>query len=130
MPLVHYSLLRLAILGGCWALLQLAGLHPLIALGVAALVAWGVSYVTLPGPRDAAARWLAERDAERRARGGRPSLSARAQADADAEDAAVGAADDERTGPAGGRPGPGDEQEGTAGSSGAQSASPSPSSTP
>jgi hypothetical protein len=94
-PLVVYSLLRLVLFGACWWLLAWVGLNPWLAVVVAAFLAWGLSYVALPGPRDAAARWLAARDAERKARGGRPHLSARAQQDAADEDAQVDAASDD-----------------------------------
>lgn len=130
MPFVVYSLLRLALLAGCWALLGWAGLHPLLALAAAALLAWGISYVALAGPRDAAARWLAERDAARKARGG---MSARERRDADDEDAAVDAAAGADAAPAD-EPATADQPTPSDGSAAAgpsaQSASPSPSSTP
>ena len=93
MPLVVYSVLRLALFGACWWVLVWAGLDPWLAVVAAAFLAWGLSYVTLPGPRDAAARWLAEQAARRKA--GVPTLSARAQRDAADEDALVEAAADE-----------------------------------
>ena len=65
MPVVVYSVLRVALLVLSWLLLTWAGLHPLAALLVAAFVAWGLSYVALGGPRDAAARYLAERGVDR-----------------------------------------------------------------
>lgn len=92
MPVVVYSVLRVALLVLSWVLLTWAGLHPLAALLVAAFVAWGLSYVALGGPRDAAARYLAERAAVRAAHAGRPVLSPHAREDADVEDAAVDAA--------------------------------------
>ncbi|CAL8970424.1 hypothetical protein CELL_00769 [Cellulomonas sp. T2.31MG-18] len=92
MPVVVYSVLRVALLVLSWLLLTWAGLHPLAALLVAAFVAWGLSYVALGGPRDAAARYLAERAAVRAAHAGRPMLSPHAREDADVEDAAVDAA--------------------------------------
>lgn len=92
MPVVVYSVLRVALLVVSWLLLTWAGLHPLAALLVAAFVAWGLSYVALGGPRDAAARYLAERAAVRAAHAGRPVLSPHAREDADVEDAAVDAA--------------------------------------
>lgn len=104
MPFVVYSLLRLALFGACWFALVWAGLNPFVAVVAAALTAWGLSYVALRGPRDAAARWIAEKDAARKAAVARPG------ADAAAEDALLDAAGDEPTPP--------------------QSASPSPSSTP
>lgn len=93
MPLLVYSLLRLALVGVCWALLVWVGLNPWAAVVVAALVAWGLSYVALARPRDAAARWLADRAARRR---GTSPLSARALRDEADEDALVEAQDDER----------------------------------
>ncbi len=124
MPFVVYSLLRLALVALCWLALVWAGLHPLAAVIAAALLAWGLSYVALRGPRDAAARWIARKDAERKARLGRPALSARAQADADAEDALI-----DEPGPP--RPGRADEPPAPASPDGGpQSARPSPSSTP
>lgn len=92
MPVVVYSVLRVALLAASWVLLSWAGLHPLVALLVAAFVAWGLSYVALGGPRDAAARYLAQRAAARAEHAGRPVLSPHAREDADAEDAAVDAA--------------------------------------
>lgn len=92
MPVVVYSVLRLALLAVSWLLLTWAGLNPLVALLVAAFVAWGLSYAALGGPRDAAARYLADRAAARAAHHGRPVLSAHARQDADVEDAAVDAA--------------------------------------
>jgi hypothetical protein len=85
-PLLVYSLLRLVLFVACWVALVWAGLNPLVAVVVAALAAWGLSYVAMRGPRDAAARWLAEQEAKRR---GVPQLSARARKDAADEDALV-----------------------------------------
>ena len=144
MPVVVYSVLRLALLAVSWLLLTWAGLHPLAALLVAAFVAWGLSYVALGGPRDAAAGYLAERAAVRAAHAGRPVLSSHAREDADVEDAAVDAAlGDAVTGDAAGDaresvdPDPDDEvperpadRPRRAGSGSAQSASASPSSMP
>ena len=105
MPLLVYSLLRLALVGVCWAVLVWVGLNPWAAVVVAALVAWGLSYVALARPRDAAARWLADRAARRR---GTSPLSARARRDEDDEDALVEAQDDERPAAA-----PGERRAGT-----------------
>ena len=91
MPLVVYSVLRLALFGVCLGLLWWAGLRSWLVAIVAALLAWALSYVLLNGPRDAAARQLAERAERRRDAGDRPVLSRRAQEDADVEDAAVDA---------------------------------------
>ncbi|WNB85934.1 DUF4229 domain-containing protein [Cellulomonas sp. ATA003] len=86
MPLVTYSALRIALLAACFGLGYLAGLRTWLLLIVATLVAWGLSYVLLRGPRDRAALYLAER-AERRASGHR--FSAHAESDAAHEDAVV-----------------------------------------
>ena len=126
MPLLVYSLLRLALFGACWGALVWAGLNPWIAVVVAAFLAWGLSYVALPGPRDAAARWLAEQDAKRKA--GISTLSARAQQDAADEDALVDASSEEPADePAPSSDGPTAPLDGRGD---AQSANPSPSSTP
>lgn len=84
MPVVVYSLLRLLLFVVVTAGLWWAGMQSWLAPLVAAFLAWGLSYVLLRGPRDAAVRHLAARDEARRARGGQGE---RAQADADAEDA-------------------------------------------
>ena len=90
MPLLVYSLLRLVLFVACWVALVWAGLNPWISVVVAALAAWGLSYVAFRGPRDAAARWLAEQEAKRK---GKPQLSARARQDAADEDALVESGD-------------------------------------
>ncbi len=130
MPLLVYSLLRLALFGACWWALAWAGLDPWLAVVAAALVAWGLSYVALRGPRDAAARWLAEQDARRKA--GIPNLSARARQDAADEDALVEAPPDGRTpDEASTDEVPGEQpREPEPGEGDGQSASPRPSSTP
>lgn len=110
-----YSVARLALLAACAVGLWLVGLHPVAAVVAGALVAWGVSYVVLSRPRDAAARYLAAR-AGRRRRGETTGLAARIRDDAAAEDAAAARAVD--VAQAESRP------------DAAQSASPSPSSTP
>ncbi|MFI6425483.1 DUF4229 domain-containing protein [Promicromonospora sp. NPDC050880] len=66
MPLVIYTLLRLALFGVAFGGLYLAGLRGWLLPIVAVVVALTVSYLTLTGPRDAATRWIAAR-AERRA---------------------------------------------------------------
>ncbi|NUU17973.1 DUF4229 domain-containing protein [Cellulomonas humilata] len=88
MPFVVYSVLRLALFGACLGLLWWAGLRSWLVVIVAAFLAWGLSYVLLSGPRDAAALQLAERAERRRAAGDRTVLGKRAQQDADVEDAA------------------------------------------
>ncbi|MGY4645463.1 DUF4229 domain-containing protein [Cellulomonas sp. URHB0016] len=87
MPLVTYSVLRLALFAVCLGLLWWAGMRSWLVVVVAALVAWGLSYVLLRGPRDAAARQLADRAERRRALAGRERFGGRAQEDADLEDA-------------------------------------------
>jgi hypothetical protein len=94
-PFVIYSVLRLALFGVCLGLLWWAGLRSWLVVIVAAFLAWGLSYVLLSGPRDAAARQLADRAERRREAGDRPVLGKRAQEDADLEDAADDAARDD-----------------------------------
>ena len=91
MPIVTYSILRLGLFAACLGALFWAGLGGWLLVVVAAVAAWGVSYVVLAGPRDAAAVALAGR-AAKRATGRR--FSAAAEADAAHEDAAVDAATD------------------------------------
>ncbi|MBD7920050.1 DUF4229 domain-containing protein [Cellulomonas sp. Sa3CUA2] len=86
MPVVVYSLLRAALFLAATGLLWWAGMRSWLAPVLAAVIAWGLSYVLLPRQRDAAAVHLAERAEQRRARGG---LGARAREDAAAEDAAA-----------------------------------------
>ncbi len=92
MPFVVYSVLRLALFAACLGLLWWAGLRSWLVAVVAAFLAWALSYVLLNGPRDAAARQLAERAERRRRAGDRAVLGKRAQEDADLEDAADEAA--------------------------------------
>ncbi|MBN9374132.1 MAG: DUF4229 domain-containing protein [Cellulomonas sp.] len=93
MPLLVYSVLRLALFGACWVALLLVGfVNPWVAAVIAALIAWGLSYVALRGPRDAAARWLADKDAKRK---GTTQLSARARRDAADEDALLASQDED-----------------------------------
>jgi hypothetical protein len=87
--LVTYSALRLGLLAACFALGYWAGLRTWLLLFVATFVAWGLSYVLLAGPRDAAALYVAERAARRAAGTGRPTS---ADDDAAHEDAVVEAA--------------------------------------
>lgn len=107
--MLTYSLLRLGLLALALVAGWAVGMGGWLLVLVAALVAWALSYVLLAGPRDAAARWVAER-AERRRTG--PRFSPGVESDAAAEDAAV------------------DDADGPAPASGAQSERPSPSSTP
>ena len=115
MPLVVYSLLRFALFVVALLALAATSMGGWLLVVVAAFVAWALSYVLLAGRRDAAALWIAERAAQRRASGVR--FSAGVESDAVAEDAEAGGA--------GGADGP-DGADGR----GSQSASPRPSSTP
>ena len=84
MPILIYSLLRLGLFAASVGLLWWAGVGSWLAVVLAAFLAWGLSYVLLPGPRDRAAIEIAERVA-RRGEGHR--FSARAEEDAAIEDA-------------------------------------------
>lgn len=88
MPFVVYSVLRIALLFACLGILWWVGLRSWLVVVVATFLAWGLSYVLLSGPRDAAARQLAERAERRRLAGDTAVLGKRAQEDADIEDAA------------------------------------------
>jgi len=83
-PLVIYTLLRLALFGAAFGLLYLAGLRGWLLPIVAVVVALAVSYLTLGKPRDAAAQWMATR-AERRA--AERAAAPKVDADAAHEDA-------------------------------------------
>lgn len=83
MPLVTYSLTRLALLVAAGVALFAVGMRGWLLLLVATVVAFALSYVLLGRQRDAAARWLAARDEDRRA--GRRTRDA----DSAAEDAAI-----------------------------------------
>ncbi len=89
MRVLTYSLMRLGLLAVCFAGLYWAGAGLWVAFLVATFLAWGLSYVLLAGPRDAAALEIAERAQARAARSGR---SQRELDDDAAEDAAVDAA--------------------------------------
>ncbi|WP_028050161.1 DUF4229 domain-containing protein [Cellulomonas sp. URHD0024] len=82
MPVLLFSLLRLALFAVSFVVLWAVGMHSWLAPVVAAFLAWGFSYVLLSGPRDSAARYLADRS--QRAR--------RTDDDAAVEDAADDAA--------------------------------------
>lgn len=92
MPLIVYSLLRLALLAGCLLALWAVGLGGWLLVVVATVVAWAASYLLLGRQRDGAARWLAERDRRRRASGRR--FSARVDTDAEDEDAEAGSVEE------------------------------------
>lgn len=84
MPLLVYTLLRMALLVAALAALWAVGMRGWLWVLVATVVAFAVAYAALPGRRDAAARWLAERAQERRRSGMR--FGAGAQTDEAAED--------------------------------------------
>jgi hypothetical protein len=100
-PVVVYSVLRLALFAGATGLLWWAGMRSWLAPLLAAFLAWALSYVLLNRQRDGAARWLAERAEQRRAHGGRTAhqLADDAAEDAEAERAARGAVHERPDGP-------------------------------
>ncbi|MFC8731905.1 DUF4229 domain-containing protein [Luteimicrobium sp. NPDC057192] len=106
MPLLVYTLLRLALIAAAWVVLWLLGLTGPIWFVVAVLIGLMVSYAAFRGPRDAAARWLAERVERRRAAKG-PRTSG-IEDDADEEDRAIDAAsaDEPASTPDAGNPDP------------------------
>ena len=128
MPVVTYSLLRLAVfllaLVGLW----LAGMGSWLLVVVAAVVAAALSYVLFGKQRAAAAQWLADRQAP-----GAPRFSRAVEDDAAAEDAVADrlrerdARDEGRGGDDGDA---GDESDAGDAGDGSQIARPSPSSTP
>jgi hypothetical protein len=85
-PLLIYSLLRLALFGAALGLLYLVGLRGWLLPVVAVVVALALSYLTLSKPRDAATRWIAAR-ADRRA--AERAVFPKVDADAAHEDAQV-----------------------------------------
>lgn len=125
MPVVTYSLLRLAVFALALLGLWLAGMGSWLLVVVAAVVAAALSYVLLGKQRSAAVAWMADRRSS-------PRFSRAVQDDADAEDAIADrlradtpddVADDTA----------GDTDDDVAGDTAGgtdQSASPSPSSTP
>lgn len=84
MPLLIYSLLRLALFGAALGLLYAVGMRGWLLPIVAVVVALALSYLTLRKPRDAATRWIAGR-ADRRA--AERVVAPRIDADAAHEDA-------------------------------------------
>ena len=86
MPLLTYTLLRLALFGAALGLLYLVGLRGWLLPTVAVVVALALSYLTLTRPRDAAARWIAARAGRRAAE---RADSPKVDADAAHEDAQV-----------------------------------------
>ncbi len=90
MPLVVYTLLRLAVLVVAFLAVWWAGAEPLLAGVVAVVVASAVSYLFLRKQRDATTSWLAERAERRKAvKGPRGSFARGVAADEAAEDAAT-----------------------------------------
>ncbi|MGC0143008.1 DUF4229 domain-containing protein [Pseudactinotalea sp. Z1732] len=82
MPLLTYTLLRVALVVGAGALLYVLGVRSWLLVVLAVLIGAGLSYVLLAGPRQAAAD-----DLERRT-GGRPTNLEKSLArDGDDEDA-------------------------------------------
>lgn len=86
MPLVTYSLLRLALFVMTLVGLWLAGMGSWLLVVVAVIASAALSYVLLGKQRDAAVAWLEHR---RTAPERGPRLSKALQDDAAAEDAAV-----------------------------------------
>lgn len=90
MPLVIYSALRLGLFAALTLLMHFwAGMEWWFAALISVFAAWGLSYTMLDGPRDAAARYLADRADARKERKG---LSVGQSEDTEVEDAAQDAA--------------------------------------
>lgn len=83
--MVTYSLLRLALFGAALGLLLLVGARGWLVPLVAAVIAFGLSYVLFARQRDAAGAWMAGRAAERQ----RTSRLARAVQEDEAEEDAI-----------------------------------------
>lgn len=92
MRLAVYSLLRLGLFAVCLGVLFLVGMRSWLLVVLAALLAWGLSYVLLGRWRDAAANQLAEAAERRKALGGKAELTGKAREEAELEDAADEAA--------------------------------------
>ncbi|WP_089798364.1 DUF4229 domain-containing protein [Cellulomonas sp. KH9] len=86
MPVVTYSLLRIALFLVATGVLWGVGMRSWLAPALGAVLAFGLSYVFLTRQRDAAALHLAARAARRRASGGAAARDAR---DEDTEASAV-----------------------------------------
>jgi hypothetical protein len=69
-PVVIYSLLRLALFGAALGLLLLVGARGWLVPLVAAVIAFGLAYALFARQRDAAGAWMAERAAVRERRSG------------------------------------------------------------
>lgn len=85
-PLLTYTLLRLALFGATLGLLYLVGLRGWLLPTVAVVVALALSYLTLTKSRDAATRWIAARTDRRSAE---RAVFPKADADAAHEDAQI-----------------------------------------
>jgi len=94
-PVVLYSLLRIALFLAATGVLWWAGMRSWLAPLLAAVIAFALSYVLLPRQRDAAARELARR-ADARRTGGAPGSRQRADDDAEDAEAEQSAARDHR----------------------------------
>jgi len=82
-PLVMYTVWRILLFVAALGAGYLLGLRSWLLVLVAAVVAFAVSYLALARPREAAARWLAEREQRRK------DGSAARDADTDYEDSVV-----------------------------------------
>ena len=122
MPVVTYSLLRLAVFALALLGLWLAGMGSWLLVVVAAVVAAALSYVILGKQRSAAVAWMADRRSPAR-------FSRAVQDDADAEDAIADQLRADARGD-GTDPSASDNPDQSASDSPDQSASPRPSSTP
>ncbi|ROS76693.1 DUF4229 domain-containing protein [Cellulomonas sp. PhB143] len=89
MPLIIYSVLRIALFVVALVGLWLAGMGGWLVVLVAAAIALMLSYLLLGRPRDAASRYMAERVERRKER--RSRFSEKLDEDAAAEDAAADA---------------------------------------
>lgn len=85
MPVVTYSLIRLALFGAALGLLLWVGARGWLVPLVAAVIAFALSYLLFARQRDAAGAWMAERAAHRERR----SRLAQAVAQDEAEEDAV-----------------------------------------
>lgn len=82
MPVVTYSLIRLALFGAALGLLLLVGARGWLVPLVAAVIAFALAYLVFARQRDAAGAWMAERAARRE----RQSRLAQAVAQDEAEE--------------------------------------------
>jgi hypothetical protein len=90
-PLAVFSALRLGLFVVALVLLRAVGMRGWLLVVVATVAAWAVSYALLTRQRDAAALWLADREARREAARANPrGIDADAAAEDAVEDAALG----------------------------------------